>query len=180
MSKLSCDICIDLIPLVKDEVASDDSKKSVYEHIEHCDVCRSIYGKEIIFENSDKKIIRGIKKKLTGICLTIIGLCIFFGISISTNQFMFYNILIMPTIGGIAYFSLRKKSLYVCMSVFIIVYLRWLYDSFGYALAGNFVQAFIPPFWWAMIYLVLTVFGVFIVILLHFGFRKEEKDEKNI
>ena len=179
MNKISCDICMDLMPLVKDEVASDDSKKAVYEHMKSCENCKNVYGEEMFFEDSDKKILKDIKKNLTHICLIIIGLGILFGISLSANQFMFYNILIMPIIGGIAYFSLKKKSIYVCVTVFVIVYLRWLYDSFGYALNGNFVQAFIPPLWWALIYLALTVFGVLIAALLYFGFRKEQKNEKN-
>ncbi|MFI3215155.1 MAG: zf-HC2 domain-containing protein [Eubacteriales bacterium] len=179
MNKISCDICMDLMPLVKDEVASDDSKKVVYEHMKFCEDCKNVYGVEVVFEDSDKKILKDIKKNLTHICLIIIGLGMLFGISLSANQFMFYNILIMPAIGGISYFSLKKKSIYVCTAVFITVYLRWLYDSFGYALNGNLVQAFIPPLWWALIYTGLTLFGILVAMLLHFGFKKEKKDEKD-
>lgn len=179
MNKISCDICRDLMPLVKDEVASEDSKQAVYEHIKSCEECKNIYGEEVVFENSDKKILKDIKKNLTHICLVIIGLGILFGISLSANQFMFYNILIMPAIGYISYFSLKKKAIYVCVVVFVTVYLRWLYDSFGYFLEGYFVQAFVPPLWWSLIYLALTVSGVLIAALLHFGFRKEQKNEKD-
>ena len=179
MNKISCDICVDLIPLVKDEVASEDSKHAVLEHIKSCENCRKLYGEEMIFEKSDAKIISKIKNHLIKISLVIITLGVLLGISISANQFMFYNILIMPIIGGIAYFSLKKKALYACVSVFVIVYLRWLYDSLGYALKGDFMQAFVPPFWWAFIYFGLMMFGVLISALLCFGFRKEQNYEKN-
>ena len=32
MSKISCDTCLDLIPLVKDGVSSQDSRKLVEDH----------------------------------------------------------------------------------------------------------------------------------------------------
>ena len=33
-SNISCDVCLDLIPLVRDKVASEDSNRLVYEHID--------------------------------------------------------------------------------------------------------------------------------------------------
>ena len=175
MSKISCETCADLMPLVKDEVASEDSKRLVQEHIQSCGECRRLYGEEVIFEDSDKIILSQLKRSLGKIFIIVIGLGILFGISLAGNQLMFYNILIMPTIGAISYFVLRKRAAYVCLAIFILVYLRWLYDSFGYALNGSFIQAFLPPLWWAIIYLGLTMIGVVIAILLVFGFSKEEK-----
>ena len=180
VGKISCDICIDLMPLVKDEVASEDSKQAVYEHIKSCEECRNLYGKEVVFENSEKEILIKIKRNLTGICLVIIIVGILFGISLSANELMFYNILIMPAIGGISYFAFKKKVIYIAIAVFATVYLRWLYDSFGYALNGSLIQAFIPPLGWALIYLALVVFGIIVAMLLHYGFRKEKKNEKDI
>lgn len=101
----------------------------------------------------------------------ILGIAL--GMILSTNQLMFYNLLLMPLIGGVSYFCFKKKALYTCIAVFVVGYLRWLYDSFGYALNGSFTQAFIPPLFWAVIYLSLTLLGIFIAGLLHFGLRKE-------
>ena len=179
MTKISCDICTDLIPLVKDEVASEDSKKAVLEHINTCEKCKNLYGEEFVFQNSDKAIISKLKKNLIFIAIGIISLATVFGISLSASEFMFYNILIMPTIGAISYISLKKKFFYSCIGVFLVVYLRFLYDSFGYALNGSVMQAFIPPLYWAIIYLGLTLFGVLIAFLLNFGFKKEVKYEKD-
>ncbi len=179
MNKISCDICTDLIPLVKDEVASEDSKKAVLEHINLCPACKALYGNEIAFSSSDPKIISKIKKHLLKLSLSIIVLAMLFGISLSANQFMFYNILIMPTIGAISYFSLKKKAVFSCLAIFVLVYLRWFFHSSGYLLEGNLLQAFLPPLWWAIIYLGLTVFGVVVAMLLRFGFGKEQKNEEN-
>ena len=40
MIEISCQVCLDLIPLVKDNVASEDSKKLVLEHIRQCEACK--------------------------------------------------------------------------------------------------------------------------------------------
>lgn len=38
--KITCDIVKDLLPLYYDQVCSEDSKKVVEEHLEHCDKCK--------------------------------------------------------------------------------------------------------------------------------------------
>ena len=172
MNKISCDVCIDLMPLVKDEVASNDSKQAVYEHLKTCPNCRLLYGQEVNYQNSDQKIISVIKKNISYLCFIIILLGILFGISISSNQFMFYNILIMPTIGAIAYLVLKKNVIYICVAVFSIVYLRWLYDCIGHALNGQYILALIPPLLWALIYLFLTIIGICIAALLQYASKK--------
>ncbi|HDR7437260.1 TPA: zf-HC2 domain-containing protein [Bacillus anthracis] len=40
MSKVSCDIVKDLLPLFYDDVCSEDSKKMVEEHLIHCNSCK--------------------------------------------------------------------------------------------------------------------------------------------
>ena len=170
---ISCEICLDLMPLVKDEVASDDSKQAVYEHLKGCTSCQTMYGKDIAFENSEQHILIKLKRYISTICLVILILGILFGVSLSANQFMFYNVLIMPFIGAMSYVILKKKALYVCVAIFVVVYLRWLYDSMGYAFEGDLIQAFVPPFIWSLIYVGLTIFGVIIAFLLHYGLKKE-------
>lgn len=43
MDRVSCDVVRDLMPLMLDDVASDDSKKIVEEHIETCETCKAYY-----------------------------------------------------------------------------------------------------------------------------------------
>lgn len=38
---ISCDIIKDLLPLYHDDVCSDDSKRTVEEHLSHCENCRA-------------------------------------------------------------------------------------------------------------------------------------------
>lgn len=42
--KMQCEIIRDLIPLMEDDVCSEQSKKAVLEHIEECKECRRLYG----------------------------------------------------------------------------------------------------------------------------------------
>ena len=41
VSDISCDVCRDLIPLVADGVASEDSEALVHAHVTHCPACQA-------------------------------------------------------------------------------------------------------------------------------------------
>ena len=41
--KMQCEIVRDLIPLMEDDVCSEQSKKAVLEHVEECEECRRLY-----------------------------------------------------------------------------------------------------------------------------------------
>ena len=43
MIKITCDICMDLLPLVQDNVASADSITVVKQHLETCSECRAMF-----------------------------------------------------------------------------------------------------------------------------------------
>ena len=40
MSKISCEVIKDMLPLYYDNVCSDDSKRMVEEHLSYCDNCK--------------------------------------------------------------------------------------------------------------------------------------------
>lgn len=189
MNKISCDICMDLIPLVKDNVASQDSHKAVITHIHECDECRELFDQmkientiqnENISKNekmNDKKIISKIKNQLILVALTLVVIGSFIGIILTESQFMFYNILIMPLIGSLSYFTLRRKSYLVVITIFIFTY---LYHFIKYIMEGLFdksqIASFITaPAMWASIYSGLCALGVLIAFLLYIAFRKENK-----
>ena len=58
MSKISCDICKDLIPLVKDEISTEDSRNVVKEHIKTCESCRKLYGDESLEQSRNPDLDR--------------------------------------------------------------------------------------------------------------------------
>ena len=59
---------------------------------------------------NDKKIISKIKNQLIRGAIIMIVLGSFIGVGISESEWMFYNVIIMPIVGGIGYFIFRKKS----------------------------------------------------------------------
>jgi hypothetical protein len=65
--KTSCDVILDLIPLVKDNVASEDSIELVLEHLKSCEKCKlefESYALPIRTEFDEERVVSSIKKKL--------------------------------------------------------------------------------------------------------------------
>lgn len=175
---ISCDICLDLIPLVRDKVASDDSDALVYEHIQNCENCRAEFeNTNVIFENAidDKKIIKSIRKSLllTGFAFIICGALL--GVYLSNSMGMFYNFLIMPIVGSCGYLTLKKRWYFIPLGIFVLSYV-WLFiqNIFEGALSSGFkIEIFYMPVFLSAIYTWLTILGVLIAALIKFVFRKE-------
>ena len=47
MNDITCDVCRDLMPLVKDGIASADSRLAVERHLESCPSCRARFEKPL-------------------------------------------------------------------------------------------------------------------------------------
>lgn len=177
MNKISCDICLDLIPLVEDNIASEDSRIAVVEHIKNCESCREYFSEEKakIPKMNDKKVIYKIKKQLYLFIIGIIILGAILGMALTDGIGMFYNILIMPIIGALGYFVFSKKSYYVPLTLFFLIYI-WLLIKYvveGMFSYTPFISALLMPGYWALMYTGLCVLGIVIGILLKIAFRKE-------
>ncbi|MGL4912287.1 MAG: zf-HC2 domain-containing protein [Romboutsia sp.] len=180
MNKISCDICMDLMPLVKDGVASEDSCNAVTEHINQCEECKKIF-EEIPNNNiefDDKKVISKIKNRLivAGLILILVGSII--GVILSESENMFYNVLIMPIIGGVSYFVLRKKSYVVPLIMFGFVYvyhfIKYIFEL--EEINVNQIISLVPmPLMWSIVYSCLCALGILIGFLLYIAFRREKK-----
>ena len=100
MTKITCEIVKDLLPLYVDDVLSEDSRMLVEEHIDGCSECRSYCEKlkdtgSIVLKkknDNEKKTIKGIRKKIItkrirAVCLTAIIVAavatgLFYGITV--------------------------------------------------------------------------------------------------
>ena len=185
MNKISCYICIDLIPLVKDGIASEDSYNAVIEHINKCQTCKKffdeIYETNIInnknIKMNDKKVISKIKNQIMLSASIMIILGSFIGVCISESELMFYNIIIMPLIGGLGYFVFNKKFYIVPIGIFVMTY---IWDFIKYIVERDLngmdiASIIIIPATWAIIYSVLCMLGILIGFLLYIAFKKENK-----
>lgn len=178
MNKISCDTCLDLIPLVKDGVASEDSKKLLEDHMETCETCKEIYEsfnqQEIAMDEKD--VLGKIKKQILMVSIGVIVIASMVGLALSETMGMFYNILIMPAVGLISYLALEEKSYSVPGVLFIFSYI-WIFIKYigeGMLGEGLIAGVFITPIYWSVIYSLLCGLGVIIGFLLKYAFGKEK------
>ncbi|MEQ8198845.1 MAG: zf-HC2 domain-containing protein [Clostridiaceae bacterium] len=174
--KLSCDIIRDLIPLVKDGVASEDSTDIVREHILSCQCCKEEFDtfESIKFEEAtikDAKVISAIKRSIFIWRLTILLIGAAVGAALSNSMGMFYNFLIMPVIGGIGLITFKKKWYWTPVAAFVITY---LWQTIKSIIMGGFeLAAVYSGLYYSCIYTFLVLTGTLITALLQFELRKE-------
>lgn len=174
---ISCDIILDLIPLVKDGVASEDSKALVLDHIKNCNNCREEFNsfETVNYETDsvkDKKIILAIKKSLFISKLTLIIFGAILGISLSNSMGVFYNFLIMPIIGILGLFTFKDKWYIVPPCVFFL-------SCFWQGIQGFMQHSFELGYFFGQLYITtiytfLVLLGVIIAKLLKFALEKGE------
>lgn len=179
MSKISCDVCQDLIPLVKDQVASHDSILLVEEHTKECEYCRECFldGKvDFSPPIDDQRVINNIHKGLYRISILILFVGGLIGVGLSSGMGMFYNFLIMPFLGAFGCFILSHKWYYVPLGIFSIsVIWMFIYNlQDGMLKEGYIVEAFTGAFFFSTIYCILTFLGIIITMLLKYAFRKSK------
>ncbi|MGL4819580.1 MAG: zf-HC2 domain-containing protein, partial [Bacilli bacterium] len=112
MNNVSCDVCLDLIAVVKDGAASDESVKLVQKHLETRPECRLIYETwtpERANETDDARTLQRLRSQMYMFGFVVLAIGSFVGITLTDSMTMFYNIMIMPAIGSIAYLTLKKR-----------------------------------------------------------------------
>lgn len=101
---ISCDVCRDLIPLVKDGVASVDSVALVTRHVAHCAECKAERGEEKAASvPSDQSIIKKIRRTLSLRLLAFVVLGVALGLLLRVDETFVYNLFIMPVVGALLY-----------------------------------------------------------------------------
>ena len=169
MSKISCDVCMDLMPLVKDGVASEDSVSLVREHIASCPECKKIYGGDFQENEKSEVMEQKTKNKVKSFLAFLTFLGMFFGVSLMLKDGMFYIAIITPVIGILSYMVYKWQALWktplILNIIFIAAYIVGI-------LQGGIFNIFI--FIWCIIIAVFTDIGVLIAGFLHFALRKEK------
>ena len=64
MNEISCDVCMDLIPLVQDGIASEDSREAVEKHIKNCESCAACYSGTILPVADSERLIVDVRRKV--------------------------------------------------------------------------------------------------------------------
>jgi hypothetical protein len=177
MKQISCDVCLDLMPLVKDGIASEESCSLVMSHIEGCEHCANAYGrtKAVNVGMDDAIVLTKLKKQFALFLLSVIFAGTLIGMALSDGMGMFYNAIIMPVIGGFGYMLLRKNAYLIPIGLFLFsfiwVSIREIAKGFlTYSPTSNLL---IMSAWWSAIFAAFTAIGALIGWLLHYAFKKE-------
>ena len=185
MNKISCDIYMDLIPLVIDGVSSEDSKKLVEEHIQDCERCKAIYSDSKHMEIEDleidnSKVLGKIKRKLYSFAGLILILGSIIGVNLNNSQNMFYNFLIMPLLGGVAYLAFGKKAYLGSIFVFIISFINQAINSYITGYFSNLGEILYDALLMTILFIIFFFIGIIIFKLLNFSiYGGREKNEKS-
>lgn len=169
MNKIECEICMDLIPLVKDGIASEESYKAVEAHVKECKTCRKLYGENqepTQITTDENHAWKQIQKKWTGFFFALLCVGIVFGVSLTNQAEMFYNSLIMPIAGGCGYLIFQKRAVYKVPILLLILYASM--DVFQ-SLRGVESLDFYSMLMWVAIYSIFAILGVGIAGLFHYA-----------
>lgn len=180
MNRISCDVCMDLIPLVKDDIASNDSRLIVEEHIKSCEKCNIIYNgvTQIKIQMDDMAVVNKIKKQISYALIAIILVGSVFGMMLTNSMDMFYNALIMPAIGGLGYVLLKKKAVLLpfCLFAFSTVWhTAKLYLTGEVGNGTGLTEVLLMSVFYSMIYAFFNIIGILITWLLQYAFGRENK-----
>ena len=173
MNDISCNVIKDLIPLVKDGIASEESVRLVTEHIAICEECRILFGDTTIPEDTLDltKSFNKLQGKIRTSAAMIMMFGIFFGLSFTATDMIFYNTVIMPAIGALGYIIFGWKVSFILP---VVLFLTHYLTNFSAILTGTQHLTIYELLMWSMIYSAFALLGSLIMGLLHFAFRKEK------
>lgn len=83
MYDISCEMCMDLLPLVRDGAASSDSREAVEHHLKTCEACRAMSEGETPPEGNEQKALTKLSGKLRMFALVLLGLGLLLGICLT-------------------------------------------------------------------------------------------------
>ncbi len=173
--RITCDICRDLLPLVKDGVASADSEAAVRRHIETCGECGRLFDGRNIPEThtpEPPKAFLKVRRRLMAIYSVLMMLGIYFGLSLTASDDVFFNCLIMPIAGVFGYLTFRWRSVFAVPIILFI--LNIIINALG--VYGEPMPILSELAAWTIIYSLFALMGIIIAMLLHFAFGKAKAE----
>lgn len=168
-----CGIVLDLMPLVRDNTASEDSRQFVLSHMEHCPGCREMYGDVPRPEKvDDKRILRAIRRQLSLAALVLFVLGGLAGVFLSNSAGMFYNFLIMPAFGAAGYLLFKRRRYLIPIGIFAFSFVWLLIFNWqdGMLQDGWDTSILAASLYLSAIYTAFTLVGMLIARLLKFAF----------
>ena len=171
VSDISCDVCRDLIPLVADGVASEDSEALVHSHVAHCPACQAYLDSGGIQlpppEPNAARVLGRIQRKLLAqsALMAVAGFVVC--LALANGPFLAWG---LPALGAAGYVFLRRSVWFAAVISAIPMALVLLVSTPN---RTSLMQA--------GLYLAALLVGALIAKLLHFAFgglRRGKSDPK--
>lgn len=161
MTEISCQVCMDLMPLVMDGAASAESRAAVEAHVARCPACAALYGSQPPQPDARQALGRLLRRaRLFCALLMMFGIC--FGLGLTASSDMFYNALIMPAVGALGYVIFRWRALYALPCLLLAAH--------GLAALLRLLPA--GEVLWTVVYSPFALAGVLLAWLLQLLFAK--------
>ena len=175
MIQITCDMCMDLMPLVHDGVASDDSIAAVEAHVCACADCRALYEGQLAQTDRSGRVLADIRKKLRFFMAMVLVFGVLYGVSLTAREGLFLNAVVMPIIGAVGYYLLRGKAVYqVPLLIFVT---HAVTNTFG-LIRGVEHLDLLTLLMWCGLYALFALAGLAVAWLLHFALGKEVSYEE--
>lgn len=153
MYEISCQMCMDLMPLVHDGVASEDSRRAVEHHIQTCDACRALYEGETVPEGSADKALSKAMKRVQTVSMVVLAVAVLLGIClcelVMQGSSMIF-VLVVLGIRGLLRIVFRKgekrvhnmkRIIALLLAVALIAGIGWLGNEvFGNPVSGHLAE----------------------------------------
>ena len=177
MNEISCNICQDLMPLVRDGIASEESREAVQRHTANCAACAALMGDETPPPAANgERAFRKLRQHSRLLAALGLLFCVFFSVEITATENMFYNILLMPFIGALGYGVFRGKVLYKLPLVIFLTHTA--VEVVKKAQAAEALDMYTVVYM-SVIYSLLAFVGALIAWLVAGAFSKTpDKDKK--
>ncbi len=167
---ITCQMCMDLLPLVQDGIAGEDSRRAVYRHTESCSACRSLLTCQPPPLPEQNTAMVRLRRQIRLCSLLLLMFGILYGLSLTAGSGLFYNAIIMPLLGGVGYGIFRWKALY---QVPVLLLVTHLVSNGLCLLRGTEHLDILSLLMWTGLYCIFAALGCVIAGLLHFALRKE-------
>ena len=90
--EISCEICRDLLPLVQDGVASEDSRAAVEAHLRSCPACRALAGDMAPPPPDGRELLQRVRRQLRGALIIVLLAGILFGLALFRQLFQHFQV----------------------------------------------------------------------------------------
>ena len=183
--KTECSIIRDLLPLYVEDMVSAETAQYVSEHLKACTECQTEFElfkqgerlealKKNPTEQADtvkpfKRMMKRMNRQFYMLAYSLIIFFVFLGFSWTAGDNLMYNSIIMPIVGVFGYYVFRWKAIYKMPILLLLI-------DLAIFLFQIVELGFIETLEWTLIYCIFVWVGILIAFLLHFAFRKEERE----